>query len=163
MTIKPISQRDPKWKAEKLGFSNLTIGGYGCTLTSLTCLLNYVYGASYTPNQVNNKLKELGQYNPRTNPKGAFLGALLVWANVPLAYPKLKFIKRGYNYSNVEVAWNIYVKGMPVMVEVNAASIGAVKHWVLFVGGQKMIDPWTGTTESTSKYPLTGYSIYHRK
>ena len=50
-----------------------------------------------------------------------------------------------------------------VMVEVNAASIGAVKHWVLFVGRQKMIDPWTGTTESTSKYPLTGYSIYHRK
>lgn len=152
MIIKPLSQRDPKWKNKTLGFSKLTIGNYGCTLTALTCLINYVYGRSFTPDEVNKELKRLN----------AFSGALLIWYRVVYAYPKLRFIKRVYNYNNADVAWNIYVKGMPVMVEVNASSIGAIRHWVLFIGGQKMIDPWTGTIESTKKYPLTGYTIYHR-
>lgn len=152
MTVQPLSQRDIRWRNKTLGFSRLTIGGYGCTLTSLTMLINYIEGKNYTPDQVNERLKAVK----------AFSGALLLWARVPLAYPSLKFIKRAYNYSNTDVAWNIYVRKVPVLVEVNAASIGAVKHWVLFIGDKKMCDPWTGSIQSTSKYPLTGYSVYHR-
>lgn len=151
LPIKPLSQRDPQWAGKKLGFSNLTIGNYGCTLTCLTMLLNYL-GYSETPATVNDNLKKVG----------AFTGALILWANVPKAYPKLKWVTRGYNYNNLTVWWQINIKKVPVMVEVNAARIGAAKHWVLFIGDAKMADPWTGTISPTSTYPLTGYAIYDK-
>lgn len=152
LDVPTFSQRDPRWRAKNLGFSTLKIGGYGCTLTALSALLTNVTGTQHTPDKVNEDLKKVK----------AFSGALLIWSRVPLAYPQLKWIKRAYNYNNADVAWNIYVRKMPVMVEVNGAKIGASRHWVLFIGSGKMLDPWTGTIESTSKYPLTGYSIYHR-
>ena len=34
----PFSQKDPRWKDVKLGKTNLTIGKYGCFLTSLAML-----------------------------------------------------------------------------------------------------------------------------
>lgn len=152
MTITPLSQRDKRWKDTKLGFSTYTIGTHGCTVTSLTMLLNYIDNANYTPDQVNERLKKVR----------AYVGGLLYWSRVPLAYPSLKWIKRAYNYNNVEVAWYVYGKKLPVMVEVNAWSIGAPRHWVLFIGNRQMCDPWVGKIEPTTKYPLTGYSLYQR-
>jgi hypothetical protein len=61
-----------------------------------------------------------------------------------------------------KVAYQIYIKKFPVMVEVNGAAIGGRKHWVLFVGDGKMVDPWTGSVRAISTYPLTGYSLYDR-
>ncbi len=151
MTV--LSQRDPRWAKKKLGFSTLTIGGYGCTLTCLTMLINQFSKIQYTPNEVNDKLKKVN----------AFTGALLIWSRVPIAFPFLKFNKRAYNYNNLEVALYVYVKKTPVMVEVNGAKIGAPKHWVLFIGGGKMNDPWTGKQSSTNTYPLTGYSLFEKR
>lgn len=161
MVVKPLSQRDPRWANKKLGFSNYTIGSHGCTITSLTMLLNYL-GYAETPDTVNNTLKTLGNYDRLKNPKGAFQNALLVWANIQRVYPKLKFVWRGLNYDNVKVAWYVYVKSLPVMVEVNAAKIGAPRHWVLFKGGRIANDPWTGKEIATNYYPLTGYGLYDR-
>lgn len=158
----PLSQRDTRWRYKKLGFSDKTIGTDGCTLTCLTMLLNYVEGKSYRVDEVNDRLKTLGNYHWQNNRNGAFLGALLVWANVVRVYPSLQYVKRAWNYNNVEVAWWVYVMGMPVMVEVNAASIGAPRHWVLYIGNRQACDPWTGTVVSTSKYPATGYAIYRK-
>lgn len=152
MQVTPLSQRDARWGNKYLGFSKLKISGFGCTLTSLTMLLNYVEGKSYRVDEVNDKLKAVK----------AFTGALLIWSRVPLAFPSLKWVKRAYNYNNVEVAWNIYAKGMPVLVEVNGAKIGAPRHWILFTGQGKANDPWLGKVISTSYYPLTGYSVYQR-
>lgn len=152
MIVKPLSQLDPRWSKVRLGFSNLRIGGYGCTLVSLTMLLNYVEGKSYTPDQVNAQLKK----------HSGFDGALIKWWKVPEAYPSLKFIERGGNYSNLKVAAYVYLKKLPVMVEVDGESIGAGHHWVLFIGNRLMNDPWTGKTESTSKYPCTGFSLFSR-
>lgn len=152
MTITPLSQRDARWGNKYLGFSKLKIFNYGCTITALTMLLNYVEGRSYRVDEVNEKLKVAK----------AFQGALLIWSRVPLAFPILKWVKRAYNYNNADVAWNVYVRKMPVMVEVNGAKIGAPRHWILFKGGGKANDPWTGKEISTSYYPTTGYSIYHR-
>lgn len=144
------SQRDARWRDKYVGFSRLRFGSYGCTVTALSSFLSYVYNEKLTPDVVNEKLKAVQ----------AFSGALLVWYRVPYAFPKMKWIKRAYNYSNTEVAWYVYVKKLPVMVEVNAYSIGAARHWVLFCGDRKMMDPWTGKFESTSKYPTTGYALY---
>lgn len=145
-----FSQRDKRWSNKKLGFSNKTIGNYGCTITSLASLLSYVYNEKFYPDRVNDDLKSVG----------AFVGALVWWSKVEKAYPRLKWIKRAYNYNNKDVAWSVYVKKTPVLVEVNGAKIGAPRHWVLFVGSQKMADPWVGKIESTSKYPTTGFSLF---
>jgi len=147
-----LSQRDPRWANKTLGFSSLTIGSYGCTLTCLTMLLNRMLGYNLTPDKVNDDLKKAK----------AFSGALLWWARVPMAYPQLKWVRRDYNYLNILVAWYVYVKGLPVMVEVNAASIGASKHWVLYIGERKCVDPWQGKIVSTFTYPATGDAIYAR-
>jgi len=144
------SQRDPKWGEKYVGFSTLRFKSFGCTITALASFISSVYNARITPDEVNQKLKAVN----------AFSGALLIWYRVPYAYPKLRFIKRAYNYNNLEVAWSVYVKKVPVMVEVNAASIGASRHWVLYLGSAKLMDPWYGRIDSTSKYPPTGYALY---
>lgn len=160
ISIVPLSQRDSRWRSYKLGFSNYTIGSHGCTLTCLTMLLRYL-GYSSFPHTVNTSLKSLGNYNAKTNPKGAFLGALLVWHNISRVF-KIRFVKRAYSYNNVEVSWYIYVKKLPVLVEVNAAKIGAARHWVLFIGNGKMIDPWDAKVKPTNTYPLVGYALFDR-
>lgn len=132
-----------------MGRTNNRIGDFGCTITSLCNLLNSK-GYTETPATVNSKLSRGGGYS----------GALLLWSAVPRIWPRLKFNGRGYNYDNVKVSWYVYIKKLPVMVEVNGASIGGSRHWVLFIGGGKMIDPWTGTVRNTNVYPLTGYSLY---
>lgn len=156
-----LNQRDLRWANKKLGYSNYTLGTHGCTVTTLTNLMNRLLGYNLTPDAVNDKLKTLGEYT-RYNQKGAFLGALLVWANIPRAYPALKGGYRDYNYNNFKVAWYIYAKKIPVMVEVNAASIGASKHWVLYIGGRLCVDPWIGKIVPTSTYPATGDAVYTR-
>lgn len=153
----PLSQRDPRWKDIKLGFRNpytgkyVTIGTHGCTLTCLTMLLN-AQGYKETPATVNEKLKEVK----------AFVGPLLYWSRVSLAFPRLKFTWRGYNYNNLRVAYYVYGKKIPVMVEVNDAPIGAPRHWVLYIGDRMLLDPWTGTGKRTSVYQPTGYALYDR-
>lgn len=155
MNYQVMSQRDPQWISKTLGFSRLTIGNYGCVLTCLTMLLNRSFGLQLTPPQVNEKLKSVN----------AFTGALILWARVPLAFPQLKWVYRDYNYNNVRVAWYVYGRGIPVMVEVNGSKIGASKHWVLFIGNRQMIDPWPigGAVRPTSYYPLTGDAVFDKK
>lgn len=148
-----LSQRDAKWAKIKLGFSNYTIGSHGCTITALTMWLNRVFGYKLTPDEVNTRLKGAK----------AFTGALILWARVPVAFPSLTWIFRGYNYDNIRVAFYVYMKRLPVLVEVNAAKIGAAKHWVLYIGGQKACDPWTGKVIPTSTYPATGYALFEKR
>ena len=148
--VPTYSQRNPLWRDKKLGFSTKTIGAYGCTITCLASFLSKIYNEKITPDMVNDNLKKAN----------AFSGALVIWYRVPYAYPKLKWIKRGYNYSNIEVANYVYIKKTPVMVEVNAASIGSARHWVLYLGQAKCMDPWRGQIIPTSTYPPTGYALY---
>lgn len=147
----PFSQRDPRWKNIKLGFSNLTIGGYGCTITSLAMLLN-TCGHKETPKTVNEKLKA----------RKGFVGALLVWGAVEKEW-NVKFVKRSQTYNNIEVAWYVYAKKMPVIVKVYAPQIGAISHWVLYVGDRYMIDPWTGKGLPTKTYKPIGYALYDKR
>ena len=68
-----LSQRNEPWKDDKLGFSNLTIGAYGCALTCATMVMNYAIGNGWWGvDEVNTELKQIG----------GFEGALLVWSKV---------------------------------------------------------------------------------
>lgn len=148
MNVTPLSQLDKRWAREKIGKTNLTIGRYGCTLTGLTMLLNYVMSANMTVNEVNLALTNVGGFNAN---------GLIIWSRIRLAFPSVKWTWRGYNYDNWKVAQYVYFKRLPVLVEVNLPAVG--KHWVLFIRNRKMVDPIDGKIKSTSTYPLTGYSL----
>lgn len=140
------SQRDPKWANTKIG-SKGTIKDFGCLITSLGMLLDI------PPDVVNARLKAVGGYAN---------GNLVIWTKIPLAFPQCQFSPnhgRFYVYNNTDVRNNL-----PCLVEVDAKKIGGTKHWVLFIGNQRMYDPWDGKEKSTSTYdPLLGYAIVRKR
>lgn len=148
MAIIPVrvySQRDWRWRWSKFGFGGGTFGSYGCTTVALTSLL-FTLGYDLTPPQVAERLRKVKAYT----------GDLLIWGRVQLAFPKVKFVWRNYAYKNAPVKEAVE-KGMPVMVEV---LLNGHRHWVLFLGDQKMMDPWNGRVISTATYPLIGYALF---
>lgn len=153
MNYNPLSQRDSRWANTLLGDSNTsTIGGYGCTITCITVMYNAYAGTNLTPADVNSRMKD----------EGAFQNDLVLWDKVGKALPGLKFEWRGYNYENDKVAANL-----PCLVQVDFDGRIATpndKHWVLYIGNKRMVDPWTGHEIDTSKYPIaTGYAIFSFK
>ena len=61
-----LSQQDPRWKSLPLGNSNLTIGSYGCALTSVAM---YLSGFNYLedPASLNAKMVSV-EPRPRKRP-----------------------------------------------------------------------------------------------
>jgi len=140
MTI--LSQRDIKWANETLGTKG-TIGAYGCTITSIAMLLGK------TPSEVNQAIKSVSGYSD---------GNLVIWSKLPIAFSKIKSATRVFGYDNDQVKQAVEKNG-GCLVEVDGSRIGATKHWVLYIGGGQMYDPWYGTQKTTSYYPPTGFSI----
>src|SRR3990167_2213371 len=105
-----------------------------------------------TPVVVNDKLKKV---------QGFANGNLLIWSKLHQAFPELTFIKRSYTYNNDEVKANL-----PCLVEVDFdnSPVSNGNHWILFIGNQRMLDPWTGQNRPTNTYKiLKGYSIIKKK
>lgn len=135
--MKIFSQRNSQWKDIQLGWSDKTIGSHGCTITSLAMMLTYI-GYNETPKTVNDKLLENNGY-ANSN--------LVIWSVIPKIWSRVKSVDRIRSYND-----NVAKKNIPLMVEVNGSRIGAELHWVLFVGDQKMADPWTGNFKSSGWY-----------
>jgi len=142
-TPNPLSQRDPGWKDEPLGFdSTITIGSDGCALTCLAMLVNG-YSFNETPATLNQKLKALG-------PDAGFMGGLIVWGSLTRVFP-------GVVYQGI-ILWEnppaaiasidaSLDAGQPVIVEIDRSpSPGLQNHWVVLYGKQGddylMLDPW---------------------
>ncbi len=138
-----ISQRDPRWANEKLGFdSTVTIGTDGCTLTCLTMLVNG-YGFSETPSTLNKKLKDMGS-------GVGFLGSLIVWPGLTQAFPKIVFdhiiICRDQPAPISDINASIDA-GQPLTIEIDESpASGLQNHWVVIYARQGndylMLDPW---------------------
>ncbi len=91
-------QGDSRWANEKLFNSSVTIGRYGCAVSSLAILLSK-FGYSDTPLDVNNKLKPY-----------ITSGADMQWYQVKNAYAvDLSYFKR-VNYTTIEDCYN-YIRG----------------------------------------------------
>jgi hypothetical protein len=67
-TIKPPLQwqADPKWSKEKLGFSNSTIGGWGCLLTCGSMIYSSALNQDIRPDSLNEIFKENKKYSAST-------------------------------------------------------------------------------------------------
>jgi hypothetical protein len=138
-----LSQQDPKWKTEQLGFDNtITIGTDGCALTSLTMLVNG-YGFGETPSTVNKKLKDMGS-------GVGFLGGLIVWGALTQAFPKIAYQRiilcqdQPAPLTDIDTS---LAAGQPVIVQLDRSpSPGLQSHWVVLVSKQAddylMLDPW---------------------
>ncbi len=141
-----LSQRDPRWSGIKIGDTDLTLGGYGCTLTCIAMM------AGINPDDVMRRLKAVG----------GLQGALVIWTKIHEAMPWMDFVWRGTSYDNDKVKQAISDNGA-CLVEVDFDGIIATpndRHWVLYVGNQLCNDPWVGQQVATSKYPIQkGYAV----
>lgn len=140
---KAISQRDPRWKDEKLGFdTKVVIGTHGCALACLTMLVNG-YGFNETPSSMNRKLKDMGSGN-------GFVGSLIVWAGLTRAFPGILFrrivVSRDQPASLGPINASLDA-GQALVVEVDQSpEPGLQNHWVVLYARQGndylMLDPW---------------------
>ncbi len=148
-----FSQTDKRWSTKKLGFSTLSIGGYGCAITAIANLHNHLFDTAITPAEVNDALKKVK----------AFTGALIYWDRVPLAYPKLKFVSRDRNYNNALVwAWIHVFPRVPVIgqVWVNATW---PSHFFLMIGNGKIVDSLDGKVKPSTSYKAYIGSVRYTK
>lgn len=142
-------QLDSAWRYKRLGTSKQTIGTAGCTITDLSMLNNF-YGLGTTPDSLNEELKNNG---------GFYDGNLIIWSVFVKRFG-YKSYKRSTVYNNLDVWTQINIFKRPVLVEVKAPKgVPGLRHWVIFIGSQKAIDPYTGKIELTSKYIPTGYCV----
>jgi SH3-like domain-containing protein len=138
-----LSQRDPKWRGETLGFdTSLTLGSDGCALTCLAMLVNG-YGFEENPSTLNAKLKALG-------PGVGFLGGLIVWGGLSRVFPKITFqrivICRDQP-APLQAIDQALDSGQPLVVEIDSSpAAGLQNHWVVLYGRQSgdylMLDPY---------------------
>ena len=144
-----LSQRDPRWKDEKLGFDDrATIGTDGCTLTCLTMLVNG-YGFNETPDALNRKLLDLG-------PGNGFMDGLIVWEGLAKTFPKIVYLNNSVCRDKPAPLDSINKSldsGQPLVVEVDRSpGPGLESHWVLLISRQDddylILDPWPFPTDS---------------
>ena len=157
----PLSQRDPRWKDIRLGFSSegRTIGTDGCTLTCLTMVANG-FGFNETPATLNDKLKALG-------PGGGFIDALIVFAGLKRACPGMEVLGL-VNCRDVPAPLGdidaALAAGKPVVVEVDQAPGPTTNfHWVVLIGKQGndylMRDPFPVPAESGAALVNARYGL----
>ena len=144
-----LSQCDPRWKGEKLGFNeSASIGTDGCTLTCLTMLVNG-YGFNETPDTLNRKLVELG-------PGNGFTDGLIVWEGLAKVFPKIVYRNnivcrdRPAPLDSINKSLD---SGQPLIVEVDRSPSPSLEsHWIILIARQDddylILDPWPFPTDS---------------
>jgi len=159
-TPKTLSQRDPQWTDEKLGFDEThTIGSDGCALACLTMLVNG-YCFSETPSSMNRKLKELGSGI-------GFLGGLIVWPGLTRAFPKIAFqriIVCRDSPAPMDEINHWLDSGRPLVIEIaRSPSPGLLYHWVVLYARQGddylMLDPWSQPPDTLPARLLARYGF----
>lgn len=118
-----LSQSDKRWSTNKIGKSSLTVGRWGCTLTSLSMLSSF-YGCYKSP-------AELAVIPGLFTPQG-----LLIWGMVEKVFKgKIKFVFR-YGQGNKAVRNDKAIRDSilnspktSVILEVRNHS-----HWVVATG-----------------------------
>ena len=146
-----LSQRDDRWKYKTIGDSMITIGEYGCTITSISMGANILAGHEVlTPN--------IAAVDFTFNPRGE-----IVWALSNFEKFGIKFVRRGYGYNKSRVEEYALSRGKMVILEVNHRA-----HWLVVVGIDQgkltIIDPIDGRFYSAipSKYKITGYALFEK-
>lgn len=146
LPIKPLSQRDARWRYKKLGTSDVTIGKYGCLLTchSMSFALD---GVQQTPDVLNETYKNNNVYHNQN---------LIHFWSIPNVFPDIRAEEFDNYYDDpapVDKFYKWLDMGLPVIVLVdfdcNPAD-GVDMHFVVLHGYDDStrdffcVDPWTG-------------------
>lgn len=143
LDVKTLSQRDNRWKAQKLGNSNSSIGDYGCVLTSVAMFIQYVLKNDILPPDLNRMMTDNGGYDKD----------IWQWTALTKIYPEVRFDGRKdyYNVSaDIPLIKSYIDKNLPVVVllDFDRGKAGVQDHFVLVVGytDNDLIinDPWYG-------------------
>lgn len=132
------SQRDSRWKNDKLGYSDSSIETYGCLLTASATVLNH-YGYVVNPKTLNNDLRKLN----------GFTGAYMYYNVLSTLYPvKVKLIQCRDIPAPLDLIDEALCKGIYPIVEVDASpKAGFQNHWVVIykrINSEYWVsDPWT--------------------
>jgi len=128
MDIKPLAQGDARWKADKLGTSAVTVGGYGCLITCASMVCEY-YGYDTDPGRLNVWL---------TNNNGYVSGNLFVFESLERLGAGITMDWDNYDTNGVTGAQidAVLASKRPVIVQVDydPADADVDQHWVLIVG-----------------------------
>lgn len=143
-----LSQQDPKWKSDILGFGDPgdTIGYVGCALTATAMLLSG-HGYSETPKSLNQKLKNVN----------GFVSAAILWSAVSKIHPNVS-LKAYIPCSNSDAPLAqidaAIATGQPAIVQVDSSPASGIQtHWVVLYQRKDndylMLDPWPYQPDTT--------------
>lgn len=142
-----ISQRDPRWSLVKLGASNLTMGGFGCTTSCIAM------AEGITPDLI---AKNAANYTR---------DGLVLWTAISSRLKNIEFVWRQVSPSERQINEAFADKKMVVLLEVNDGA-----HWVLLqrktlLGNDYVaVDPWTGKECNVKKtYHNITKAVYFRR
>lgn len=145
-----LSQRDLRWANQKMLPSNLTLGRFGCTTTSISMLSDY-FKCFVRPDWM------IGPNVKYTN------DGLIIWQSIE--FPKFKFETRRFGWQLAEIDKSIKDPNKAVILQVNNGA-----HWVVAIRRIPMtkhyfiVDPWTGRLSTTMAYKnVTGSAHFIRK
>lgn len=155
--IVPYSQNDPQWKNNQLGRGNLTLGQFGCLLSSMAMMLTG-FGESYDPWSLDQAFLKL--------PQGYGFDGSNVYFNAPNTlishvnflgnwkpYPETGATFATYDSNLISRIDNALASGWAVLVQVDIDPVdpytfGQEQHWVFVLGRQGndylVLDPING-------------------
>jgi len=144
-----MSQKDSKWSSDKLGTSSITIGAYGCLITSVAMICNY-YGKETNPGKINQDL---------INVNGYANDNLLKFASIETVYPDIIVDWESYLSNPTDKQIDTVLKSnIPVIVQVDYKpdTPALDQHWVVIIGKDKngylIADPINGNMIYLSRY-----------
>ena len=137
--LQVLGQRDPRWKNMRIGNTNLTMGDYGCLVTSLAML------KGTTPDKVNRAL---------TKNNGFTSGGYL---RHDVASKTLGIGNGARHGKDWEPTHDTVAE-----VRMRGRNGKSYQHFVVWRTDGTILDPWTGKSESQSKYPLVSFRDYHK-
>jgi hypothetical protein len=145
--IEPLSQRDPRWSAARLGDarSRETIGNWGCLLTTFAMIAN-AYGRDLTPPQLNSLI---------VNGQGFINNNWTPWNALDRLYNDVIFdgrLETRFHPNIVDRINGAMQAGTAVAIQVditpNTPYVDEDQHWVLLVGRDgddyRVYDPING-------------------
>ncbi len=146
-----LSQNDPRWKNEKLGTSQSTIGGWGCALVSVTIAARY-FGKDILPPELDKKLEPY-----------YIDGNLMNWTALTKIYPDIQFVEKLTTYDDAKAKQYLADPSYFVICCVDATPLGMPKgtHFFPLLGDGKILDVFDGQFKSFSAYPTSlGLRVY---
>lgn len=133
--MKILSQRDRQWSTKKIGDTKLSIGRWGCLITSISMLSSY-----FKPYNSPEWFAENCKFTK---------DGLLYWSSCKFA--NFRFVNRVYHRSDRFIKQSLKHPNTAVVLELDYS------HWVVaigrsWLGGYRIADPFYGNKSTTRRY-----------